>query len=270
MGMVAVEAGPGVRTRTRQVRGGVALLGTTGALASALLGLAGVVARLWDRVGAPVPVSLAEAVTLAAAALGLALGGWLALATAVAVVGHVPGTLGRAAAALSSRFAPSMARRAAALLVGAALGTALAPAATAAADRGTASGVSAGAAAAATAGGIAPAWGRTLATPASTEVAVPSDAPVPGWVPRRPAPPTQSGPALLTSTPAAGETLAVVVRRGDTLWDIARRHLGPDATAAQVCLEWPRWHAANRSVIGDDPHLIRPGDILVPPDGTQP
>ena len=57
----------------------------------------------------------------------------------------------------------------------------------------------------------------------------------------------------------------VVVRRGDTLWAIAARHLGADASAADVAREWPRWHAANRAVIGDDPDLVRPGMRLVPP-----
>ncbi len=56
-----------------------------------------------------------------------------------------------------------------------------------------------------------------------------------------------------------------VVRRGDALWDIAARHLGPSATAADIAREWPRWYHANRSVIGNDPALIRPGELLVPP-----
>ena len=46
------------------------------------------------------------------------------------------------------------------------------------------------------------------------------------------------------------------MRRGDSLWDIAARHLGPDASAADVAVEWPRWHHANRDVIGADPDLL--------------
>ncbi|MFW6091404.1 MAG: LysM peptidoglycan-binding domain-containing protein, partial [Actinomycetota bacterium] len=57
----------------------------------------------------------------------------------------------------------------------------------------------------------------------------------------------------------------VVVQRGDTLWAIAARHLGPDATVAEIAAEWPRWYATNRTVIGDDPDLILPGTILHPP-----
>ncbi len=58
----------------------------------------------------------------------------------------------------------------------------------------------------------------------------------------------------------------VVVRRGDTLWDIARRHLPAGASDAQVARAWPRWYAANRVVIGSDPALIRPGQRLRVPD----
>ena len=45
----------------------------------------------------------------------------------------------------------------------------------------------------------------------------------------------------------------VTVRRGDTLWDLAARGLGPDAGDAEVAAEWPRWYAANRDVVGVDP-----------------
>ena len=51
----------------------------------------------------------------------------------------------------------------------------------------------------------------------------------------------------------------VVVRRGECLWDIVARHLGPGASSADIAGEWPRWYAANRARIGSDPDLIRPG-----------
>lgn len=60
----------------------------------------------------------------------------------------------------------------------------------------------------------------------------------------------------------------VVVRPGDTLWDIARRHLPAGATDAQVARAWPRWYAANRTVIGPDPDVIRPGQRLRAPVRT--
>jgi nucleoid-associated protein YgaU len=49
------------------------------------------------------------------------------------------------------------------------------------------------------------------------------------------------------------------------LWGIAARHLGPDASDAEVAREWPRWHAANRDVVGDDPDLLLPGQVLHAP-----
>jgi resuscitation-promoting factor RpfA len=57
----------------------------------------------------------------------------------------------------------------------------------------------------------------------------------------------------------------VIVRPGDTLWDIAARHLGGTATTAEVAATWPQWYAANRSVIGNDPGLITPGTVLHAP-----
>lgn len=57
----------------------------------------------------------------------------------------------------------------------------------------------------------------------------------------------------------------VLVRRGDTLWDIAARHLGPSATSADIAHEWPLWYQANREEIGADPDLLLPGQVLHPP-----
>jgi hypothetical protein len=56
-----------------------------------------------------------------------------------------------------------------------------------------------------------------------------------------------------------------VVRRGDTLWDIARRHLPAAAGPARIARAWPRWYAANRGVIGPDPSVILPGQRLLVP-----
>lgn len=105
---------------------------------------------------------------------------------------------------------------------------------------------------------------------------VQDDLPTPGWTPTvTRAEPVRAAPGEvgLVSTaagalPSAGDEEAVVVRRGDTLWGIAARHLGPHATDQDVAEAWPRWHAANRDVIGADPDLIRPGQLLVrPADG---
>lgn len=62
----------------------------------------------------------------------------------------------------------------------------------------------------------------------------------------------------------------VVVLRGESLWTIAARSLGPAATNDQIAREWPRWWAANRQVIGDNPDLIKPGLRLTPPTQHRP
>lgn len=61
----------------------------------------------------------------------------------------------------------------------------------------------------------------------------------------------------------AGKSLPCryVVVDGDTLWDIASRVLGsPDRV--RVARYWSRIHRANRDVIGRDPNLIAPGQVL--------
>jgi nucleoid-associated protein YgaU len=48
------------------------------------------------------------------------------------------------------------------------------------------------------------------------------------------------------------------VQSGDTLSSIAQRAYG-DAN------QWPKIYDANRQVIGNDPNLIRPGEVLYIP-----
>jgi hypothetical protein len=72
---------------------------------------------------------------------------------------------------------------------------------------------------------------------------------------------------LVSAAPrrAGGHDATVTVLPGDSLWSLAAADLGPDAAPAQIAAAWPRWYAANRGVIGDDPTLIRPGQRLRPP-----
>ncbi len=65
--------------------------------------------------------------------------------------------------------------------------------------------------------------------------------------------------------PSVADDTEVVVQRGDTLWSIAARHLGPSATDDQISHEWPRWWSANHQLVGRDPDLIKPGQRLTPP-----
>ena len=66
-----------------------------------------------------------------------------------------------------------------------------------------------------------------------------------------------------------GTEQRVRVRPGDSLWLIAAHRLGPDASDADVAADWPRWYAANRAVIGDDPSLIEPGQVLQAPPAAE-
>jgi hypothetical protein len=112
----------------------------------------------------------------------------------------------------------------------------------------------------------------TAAPPATTE----NDAAIPA--PTAAAPPSTAGndapiPAP-TSTPAqpgsgptdADSAGAVVVLVGDTLWSIAHHHLNSDATDQEIDTAWRAWYSANTQVIGDNPDLIQPGQLLLPPD----
>lgn len=91
----------------------------------------------------------------------------------------------------------------------------------------------------------------------------------PGWQPA--ALPVEPGPLAAQETrqapgmePRARRT-AVTVLAGDTLWDIAAAHLGAEASDVQIALEWPRWYAVNRGLIGSNPDVLLPGQILLAP-----
>ncbi|MFJ5693359.1 LysM peptidoglycan-binding domain-containing protein [Arthrobacter sp. NPDC093125] len=88
----------------------------------------------------------------------------------------------------------------------------------------------------------------------------------PQWQP--PPPAAAPGPVVSAQLRAAREPQAcqeLVVRSGDTLWTIAARHLGPEASDVDVALEWPRWFENNRAVIGSNPDTLLPGQILKAP-----
>lgn len=258
MGIVEVDGvRPGVaRQGGMAVRLALLSAALTGVLGAVMMWLVAVLVRLRDDLTSPVPVSLPEAVTLGAAAAALSVAAWLGLTTVVALLSHLPGRPGRRAAR-AGRFLPALSHRGAALLAGVILcGT---PAPALATPAGTASPVSTATAA------PVPAWAPQTATTATTATGS-SPAQPPGWVPSRPLTRPLPSPELLSGRPVQADR-TVVVRRGDTLWHIARRHLGPEATPAQVCAEWPRWHRANREVIGDDPHRLLPGQVLTVPGG---
>jgi len=77
--------------------------------------------------------------------------------------------------------------------------------------------------------------------------------------------------ALLLATRAAPPPTAPrppthVVRPGESLWSIAADLAGPRADDAAIARLWPLLHRTNRSVIGADPGVILPGQVLVLPE----
>jgi hypothetical protein len=136
----------------------------------------------------------------------------------------------------------------------------------------------------------------TTSEPSSTPAAPPGSTRIPPTsVPPSPGEPSHSSPSLPTPTgptdsqrgalpqaphrggpgrpgsplaPSAGRD-EVQVRPDDCLWLIAAQRLGPDASPSAVAAAWPQWYAANEQVIGPDPSLLQPGEVLHAPTGTE-
>ena len=191
---------------------------------------------------------------------------WLTLVTAAALATAAVAGAGSRAHAIALALAPGAARR----IVSAALGLAIVGAPVAAALPATP-----GVASVLTAADRTDHEGRQVDLPAIPEPDRPAATVPVGWTPDRPvlthrrSAHEEAAARLVTGPSRAERRVAdeVVVRRGDSLWDIAARQLGPGASAADVAVEWPRWHDANRDVIGPDPDLLIPGQRLVPPAG---
>ncbi|MEP7191601.1 MAG: hypothetical protein ABI903_01910 [Actinomycetota bacterium] len=248
----------------------------------------------WATVVAPGPAGPADGILLMTGLGGTFLSLWLGLGMTLSALSALPGELGLLCRRLAGRVAPVAVRKVVAFLLGTTLTAALVPG-TAIAGIGpeTARGAV-----------VATAYEARPPTTSAVAIAAP-DAPfrfVNGASAGHPAiaaqevsvvsgpavPARHAAPALLESTDAAPSprwsperavsrlrpapradsdagTSTVVVLRGDTLWSIAARHLGPAAGAAAIEVEWHRWLATNRDVIGDDADLILPGQLLTPP-----
>ena len=266
-----------------------------GAVAASLLGL-GTLALLLP---GPFPLTgttatVAGAVTeqalLSAAGLAVwALLGWHLLILTTALLGRLPGRTGRGCRTLLRRLAPWTASRVVAAAVGLTLlsGTSACAAGLAPGGDGAGSTTESGStsiadtgspqdpSAAADSGRVIasmsidwPATGSAVVTapaqaaparvpPAQTAPAQPARAPVPA--------PAPSGETDLPASDSLVGTGPVTVRAGDSLWAIAHRFLPPAATDAETDIAWRAWYVANSESIGDDPDLIRPGQLLLPP-----
>lgn len=224
--------------------------------------------------------------------------GWLACTVVVVALSRLEGPAGRTAGALARRVAPAAVRRTVEVALGltVAVGTlaptaalATAPVATPAqrtaidtepawdldwprtpADPTVAPAPSRAPSRAPSNADVTPSSGRTptasaTATPATTPTTAPATPPAtapplvrPAGVPPRAATPLPGVPAT-----------TVVVQPGDSLWSLAEDALhdaaGREPSDRQVALAWPRWWAANRDVVGDDPDLLLPGTVLRAP-----
>ncbi|QGH68860.1 LysM peptidoglycan-binding domain-containing protein [Pseudactinotalea sp. HY158] len=86
--------------------------------------------------------------------------------------------------------------------------------------------------------------------------------------PTEPTVPTESveptGATGLTHAPPRASSTRYEVRRGDSLWSITAAHLGGSNAPAdrEVAAAWPQLYDTNSDVIGTDPDLILPGQVL--------
>ncbi|RKS72578.1 hypothetical protein CLV35_2825 [Motilibacter peucedani] len=211
---------------------------------------------------------LDDLVSAGAAAAGLACLTWLAAATACSLLATLPGRLGRAADSVAARIAPQLLRRAASALTGAAVLVGPAAPAFAAPDSAPSRGATVSATVAAPLDGRAAdgatAYAAALSLP-DRPAAAPPHADVRAEPVRQPRTGLATAPRRPVHAAGADAATGVVVLRGDTLWSISARHLGAHATAAQIAAEWPRWWHANRDVVGADPSVLLPGQVLRAP-----
>jgi nucleoid-associated protein YgaU len=199
--------------------------------------------------------------SFASAAACIALG-WIGLALTARLLGRLPGAVGSLSHRVADRITPQFVRSALAAVIS--IGIGAAPAGATEEPLPLLDRVS-----------TAQQSGRTPSavpapTPSATSTTTPAADPAPEPA-TAPADDTAGDPAAgPASRPTAASIHEVpgpyVVRRGDTLWAIAARHLPPTATVVDVDRSWREWWRANRGVIGSDPNLIRPGQELAQPE----
>lgn len=177
--------------------------------------------------------SVESGVVAVAALVAWALLTLISALTVLTLLASLPGRVGRLASLLRELLGPPTLTR----LVVAALGVT----------------VGAGVPAAAGAATSAEATSTVWATGATGPVADPGV----DWPGLSPAQPRES-------------SVPYTVRRGDSLWAIAESELGSDAHPAATDRRWRLWYEENRAVIGADPNLILPGQVLGSPGANYP
>ncbi len=235
------------------------LAATTAVMAAAAALLAVLTAGLPDPGLLADPQAVVDAEgpeALVVAAVGLAAWaawGWGALGLLLTALSATPGLVGAVARGAGRLLLPAGARRAAAVALGVGL-TVGAPALSAC---------------------------SAPATPAAAVQSLPDAGPVPDWptAPTTPAPtppaPTAPAPTGADAPPAAPDLVPDwpvgdhVVLRGECLWEIAAADLhartGDEPSATEIARAVAAWWATNAGVIGDDPDLLLPGQVLRAP-----
>jgi hypothetical protein len=154
--------------------------------------------------------------------------GWGALGLGATAAAALPGALGAIAHAVQRAVLPQAARRTAAVLIGVGIGFA---------------GTSAAAA----------------SSPATDSAGTPDAPPSLDW----------GGPDV-PDWPAAGPAESHVVVSGDCLWTVAAGRLttagAPPARDAEIAAAVRAWWSRNADVIGPNPDLLLPGQVLQPPE----
>lgn len=247
----------------RRQAAGPALLVAVVALAVALL-LRAAWLSAWNAVAAPGPAAADELLALVVASLAAGVGTWLVCGMVLEVAARLPGRWGRTADRWSRRVTPALARRAASLVLGVGVGVVSGPA------QCVAVGPPLSAAAAVADRAHAHQHGEPAPDPgfraAPTPPAAPGFTPGPPLVRPQPDPSLIGGRIVSRNDADVDVGAEVVVHRGDSLWSIAARHLGPDASDAEIDRSWRRWFALNRDVVGPDPDLVLPGQLLRVPE----
>lgn len=227
-------------------------------------------------------------VVAALSLLAWVLAGWLLSATLLTALGRLPGLAGCLAAAAARRIAPAVVRRAVEVALGLTVAAGVLGASPAAASPSAPAPAPPAALPSLDWAGSDPARALDLdwpqpGAPASAPTAPPAP-PTPTPTPAAPAPPGPASPesaggptraeastraGALPSAEQPGTGQPIVVRPGDSLWTLAEQELrdsGVSPTPTQVASAWPRWWAANRELVGDDPDLLLPGTSLSPPE----
>ena len=234
----------------------------------------GSIIRRWrSSPGRQQPLGLEDQLGLAANTAGLIVIVWWAMTFAIAVAAALLDRCGHArAASAAGKFTPVFMRRLALAAVGLQLVTV---------PLATASPLPAGPGSPGAAPAACAAWTPTT-VPATPGTPPPAANATPGPAPQ-PAPPAVAHPQWRPLSPAvepgplAGHPLRqqqpgalaaeVTVRAGDSLWSLSAARLGPFASDVDIARDWPLIYQANSDIIGGNPSLLRPGQVLQLPPG---